>query len=220
VKTALMQRLFAGMASSAVALLCCAGCHDGTTSLPDGQAGVDVGLSLPDSRASVDVAPGSDTPEDRLGVELGGGYILTFQDVRELSPDASGQSGSCYGTCLELVFSQCLTTGQTCTSTASGSQTITCYSSGVKTLEIQNGSDVKVTVKKANGDPCYQADSPSTASEIISDPDGNVISDIQFLSRTQLFITCQDGSTTNVDLTLAACTAETNSTCSMGACSW
>jgi hypothetical protein len=35
--SALMQRLFAGMAFSAVVLLCCAGCHDGAISSPDSQ---------------------------------------------------------------------------------------------------------------------------------------------------------------------------------------
>jgi hypothetical protein len=215
-----MQRLFAGMTFSAVALLCCAGCHDGATSLPDGQAS-DVGRALPDGQSNVDGAPASDTPGDRPVAELGGVDIQT--EVREPLPDASGDAGSCYGTCLESVFAQCPTTaGQTCTSTTSesGFQTTECYSNGVKLLQIKNGSGFEVTVKKANGDPCFQAESPSPASETVSDPEGNMVAYIQFLSGTQLSIACQDGSVTNVDLTSAACTAKTNPTCSTGACTW
>jgi hypothetical protein len=219
-KVALVQRLLARMASPVLALLLCAGCHGGAVALPDGEAGMDVWRSAPDSQASEHVLPGGDAPVDRPGAELGGWDSQTFQDVGEASPDASGQSGSCYGTCLESVFAQCPIAGQTCTSTTSGSQTIKCYSSGVKALQIQTGSNVEVTVKKANGDPCYQAESPSTASETISDANGALISNIQFLSRTKLYITCQDGSITNVDLTSATCTAETNLTCSMGDCTW
>ncbi len=203
-------------------VLCLVGCHGSDHPPLSGSdaGGSDAGGSMDGSKAELDAA-GSGT-EDGSRMD-----VVSPVDAGDQTPDGAGSSsdagqpsGTCYGACLEAVFAQCPKVGQSCTSAVAGSQTTSCYANGVKSRQTQTGSTVMATVTKANGDVCYEIASPSTSSETITSPNGAVIATIDLMSATHLFVTCQDGTTTDVDLTSAACVAEKAPTCTSGTCAW
>ena len=103
----------------------------------------------------------------------------------------------------------------------SGTDIVSCFANGVK--DLVNPSGTVVTRKKANGDLCLTVAVVAGQTQDFSDAQGNPVAHLQSTgSTTQYVVTCAgSGTSTNVDLTSAACTGYSNAqACTTGACTW
>lgn len=190
------------------------------------------------SDGSEDGSPGVDSGVGGRPADASGGIdqrrvdASSVEDSGEPSPDSGARAdaggtqplGSCLGVCLEAFYSQC-SRSLGCTQSVSGLDVTRCYSDGVKQLlTTPDQITYTGTVRKANGDPCYQWVEVSLATEDITDPNGNLIAHIDFsYDATHVVVTCNDGSVTENDLTSPACAdyyASVEQTCTTGSCAW
>ena len=94
------------------------------------------------SDAILDVTPPNDAVADASGRET-------------LLPEVAG--GGCAISCIASLIAACPYLGVSCVSSTDGSLTYSCYSNGVKTLlHTYSNNGFAGTVKRANGDICYQ----------------------------------------------------------------
>ena len=191
-------------------LLSVAGCKSSASAPADGATGAG-------GQTGVDGA--ADRPAT-------GGAGAGGSAARDGAQDVQAEGG-CLGVCLETLFAQCSKVGQTCTTaTLSSGEVVDCYANGVKQAKVAGASSTTTVVQTSGAQTCYESDLTGTV-ETIKNLDEKTIAQITHTSTTQLSIDCYgaDGSvtTTNVDLTSAACApyyASTTQACTAGTCTF
>ena len=119
------------------------------------------------------------------------------------SPNDAGGVSTCYAPCIEDLLEQCPSIGQTCTQGTSGTNTVKCYSNGLK--DVINAVETMATRSKANGDLCFTV--MATAQyEDYYDAQGTYAGRVaDTASSTRYLVTCADGTQSTADFTTTAC---------------